>query len=254
MWSGVIERLNKDTGYRREFESVFGTLPTQDTVGRALATFLRTLLCGDSIHDRALKAQTTRQGKTLDVADYEKALPAGWVDDLGADRKGQKPAQLAAELHAGYQLFHNLNRDRPANCVLCHAGPLFTDGRFHNIGIGFSGRSDEPLGRIARVPVGRKDYLQMGAWKTPTLRSLSRTGPYFHDGYNDSLRSVITYHVTGGHWNSYLALELRDPNKPEDTRDLGLTVEEIRALELFLLALDGTAVDPIMRSWPRNLP
>jgi len=246
VWGGVIGRLDNSPSYRRQFQSVFACPPTQDTLGRALATYLRTLLCGDSLYDRARKEQANHRGPTLDVADYEKVIPAGWAVTVG--REGKTIPQVAAELHRGYQLFYNLDRNRPANCVLCHPAPLFSDGGFYNLGVGFRGTSDEPLGRFAHVPVGHKTYLQRGAWKTPSLRSLGRTGPYFHNGSGERLEDVIEFHAAGGRYNSYLALELRDPLNPLREWRLGLASEDVGALALFLQSLNGQDVDPILKT------
>ena len=128
------------------------------------------------------------------------------------------------------------------------SAPLFTDGSFYNLGVGFRGTPDEPLGRFANVPVGHKTYLQRGAWKTPTLRSLERTGPYFHNGSGERLEEVVEFHAVGGRYNSYLALELRDPLNPLRQWHLGLAPEDVRALALFLRALNGQDVDPILKT------
>src|SRR5262249_44723789 len=60
IWSGVVKRLRDNNDYVRRFRKVFGTLPTQDSIGKALATYLRTVLCGRSVYDFALDAS---QGK-----------------------------------------------------------------------------------------------------------------------------------------------------------------------------------------------
>src|SRR5262249_19885179 len=53
-WGGAVRRLRESPKFNKQFDHVFGTNPTQDAVGKALATYLRTLLAGDSLHDRAL--------------------------------------------------------------------------------------------------------------------------------------------------------------------------------------------------------
>ena len=73
-----------------------------------------------------------------------------------------------------------------------------------------------------------------GAFKTPTLREISRTAPYMHDGSLGTLEDVVEYYDRGGNRNSGLDPELRL---------LKLTDAEKRALAAFLLALTGTVVE-----------
>src|SRR5262249_8326159 len=123
-WGGVVVRLLEDRAYRERFHNAFGASPSQDTVGKALAAYLRTLLCGDSLHDRALAAQAARKGAQLEKADYEKVLDADALKALG--REGKAPAEVADELMHGYRVFHDLDVERrekklpPTNCAVCH--------------------------------------------------------------------------------------------------------------------------------------
>jgi cytochrome c peroxidase len=243
VWGGAIGRLKGQLAYHQQFLEVFGTPPTQDALGRALATYLRTLLCGNSLVDRA------RHGDSLRVSDFVQILDDAALRTL--DRAGKTKAQVAAELHEGQRLFFNLDSNKPANCALCHSGANFTDDGFHNLGVGLTEeQADLPLGRFAHLPVGHKDALLRGAFKTPTLRGLPRTGPYFHDGQTASLEEVIRFHAQGGRWNPSLDPLLREPNNRFQRRRLNLTEDDVRALALFLRALDGSTVDPIFRSPP----
>jgi cytochrome c peroxidase len=70
-----------------------------------------------------------------------------------------------------------------------------------------------------------------GAFKTPTLREIERTGPYMHDGSLRSLEEVIEFYDRGGNPNPHL-----DP----EIRPLGLAPAEKAALAEFLRSLDGT--------------
>jgi len=248
VWGGVIRRLNEKERYRREFGEVFGTLPTQDAVGKALATYLRTLLCGNSLNDRARRAQVERGGASLEVGDYEKVLTLADLKALGREEK--KVQHVAAELHDGYRLFHNLARNRPANCVLCHGGATFSDNGFHNLGVGLTRDPEVLPARFANLPIGLKQHNLYGAYKTPTLRSLPRTGPYLHNGEQMSLEAVVEFHATGGTWNPYLDPLLLEPDNPAQKRDLHLGKEDVQALTLFLRALNGQDVDPLFKTPP----
>ena len=192
VWSGVIARLRKKPIYHEQFNRVFGKPAseedgaekaniTQDTVGRALASHLRTLLSGDSLHDRAVQEQNRKHSPPLQAAHYEAVLDDAALAELGHDKA--KKTETAAELMHGYRLFHGLDKTRPLmNCSRCHLGRTFTDNEFHNLGIGFMSRPGKESGRFAQVPIGQKNRYLIDAYKTPTLRHLPRTSPYFHDG------------------------------------------------------------------------
>ena len=112
-----------------------------------------------------------------------------------------------------------------ANCFRCHVGFNFTDEAYHNIGVGFDAPSPD-VGRYAIT----KEPAHLGTFKTPTLRDVALTGPYFHDGSTATLEEVIEYYDSGGIDNQQL-----------DTRIgvLNLTPLEKRDLLEFLHALTG---------------
>ncbi len=156
-WGGVVRRLRASAEYQRRFPEVFGNEPTQDAVGKALATYLRTLLAADSVYDRAVAAQKAENAAELKAEHCEKAL-----DDASLKRLGFDPAargEAAKKIYRGYRLFHDLE-ERKTGCAACHGGGEFTDGEFHNLGVGFTAPEPgkEP-GRFASLPLGRKDAL-----------------------------------------------------------------------------------------------
>lgn len=107
-----------------------------------------------------------------------------------------------------------------AQCVNCHNGPLFTDGGFHNVG------APPPSADKTRIDIGRSQGAQqvkqdefrcgskwsdatkcdelrflnpkfedfLGAFKTPTLRNVAQTAPYFHAGQFATLDEVLTFY------------------------------------------------------------
>lgn len=249
-WSGVIHRLRDKPAYHMQFNTVFGKPAsekegkeqaniTQDTVGRALAAYLRTILAGDSIHDRAVRAQLQKQSPTLKAEHYEAVLDEAALKELG--RGTAKKADVAADLMRGYLLFYNRDETRPLmHCYRCHSGRTFTDNAFHNLG-----RPGERGGRFAQVPVGGKDRHLIDAYKTPTLRNLLRTGPYFHDGKRNRLREVVEFYNLGAQRNNYLDPELL--RKDGRTRLLDLNETDINALTLFLAGLGGE-VDRVIKT------
>jgi cytochrome c peroxidase len=241
VWGGVIGRLQNGR-YRYQFIDVFGTPPTADAVGKALATYLRTLLAGNSLYDRATWSQT-RAGVERTVL-LEGLLNDTVLAELG--RSGAKKADVARELDQGHRLFFNIGDTRRANCVACHSGSQFTDGGFHNLGIDPEPAPGKETGRFAVVGVGQKDRYLIGAYKTPTLRSLLRTAPYYHDGSAADLATVVRHHAQRHRFLDPEMLDERDRVRGDDLRD-----EEVEALVLFLHALNGEDVAGVV--WDRSL-
>lgn len=81
-----------------------------------------------------------------------------------------------------------------AGCANCHNGPTLSDGRFHNLGLSYFNRKLEDLGRYGVTA----DAQDAGRFLTPSLRHLSRTGPYMHNGVFPSLEGLINLYGAGG--------------------------------------------------------
>lgn len=111
-----------------------------------------------------------------------------------------------------------------AECAKCHSAPNFTDDGFHNLGLASFGEKDADLGRYGQVPL----RLMKGAFKTPTLRDIERTAPYFHDGSARTLREVVEHYNKGGEVKTNL-----DPNM----HPLNLSDQEVDDLVAFMRAL-----------------
>jgi len=178
----LTDRLNKIEGYRQQFQKIFGTDATPEAVAKALASFERTILSGNAPYDRF--------------------------------KAGDKTA-LSESAQRGMNIFFN-----KAFCSACHAGPNFTDGAFHNIGVGMD-KKDPDVGREAIS----KMLGDRGAFKTPTLREIARTAPYMHDGSLKTLEDVIEYYRKGGNPN---------PQLDEEIFPLKVTEEEKKDLITFL--------------------
>jgi cytochrome c peroxidase len=122
---------------------------------------------------------------------------------------------LTAEEAWGLRLFAG-----KGECTTCHLGPLLTDNGFHNVGVaGDDPGRPEPLG----------DRGVRATFKTPSLRDVARTAPYFHNGSAATLEDVIAHYVRGGEAGAPQA---------RDIHPLPLTPEEQRALVAFLRALE----------------
>ena len=127
-----------------------------------------------------------------------------------------------------------------ARCANCHFGPLLADGRFHNLGIAFFGEPSEDLGRYA-VTGQNSDA---GRFRTASLRHVSESAPYMHNGLFRTLEGVINLYDRGGgetwtrnttevHRPPYLATARKSPQ----LRPLQLSDDEKAALLAFLKTL-----------------
>ena len=217
------------------------TPPTQDAVGKALATYLRTLLADDSVHDRAVRVTGGRTRPAARRRPLRKGARRGRAEEAGLGGASRRPTRRSGYTE-GYRLFHDLEEHK-AGCVRCHGGREFTDGGFHNLGVGFQGRfrAGPGAGPIRLAAAGREGPALIGAYKTPTLRGLLRTGPYFHDGSAATLEEAVRFHTDGGRLSAYLDRDLLPRDVPS---------AEFADLILFLRALEGTEVDPAVGPAP----
>lgn len=238
VWPGFVDKLSR-AEYRSAFEYAFGQWPTADSAAKALATYMRTLLSGDSVYDRAEAHKLARKGTSLEAQDFELALP-----------RSQRTRFAAESLKKGYDIFNGSGR-----CNKCHFDTLFTDHGFHNMGIGDSGAPVTPgkePGRFAVVPYGLKDRQLIGAYRTPTLRNLPVTGPYMHDGKIATIKDVVQNYSTGiqRETNTYL-----DPKMMKDEQEafrLNFSPLEMADLEAFLRSLQGGDVPEFFIAPPRK--
>lgn len=183
-------------GYQKQFAAVFGTEgATAENIARAISAYERTLICDTTAFDRYAEG------------------------DKGA---------LTAKQKRGLELFSG-----NAGCQTCHSPPHFSsaftasEGTYYNLGIGTQGKAkvDVDPGRQAVT----KDAKDWANFKVPTLRNISKTAPYFHDGSVATLEQAVRLVASGGHANENLTSFIRDR---------GLGDADISALVAFLGALD----------------
>jgi len=195
--AGVEAAVQAIRGYGRYFAEAFGDDRIQiDRIAEAIAAYEATRMSGNSAYDR-------------------------W--DAG------DPRALDEKQRQGFRIFFG-----KAACNQCHLGANLTDSRFHNLGVGWrkpapgadpaSGFADPGRARVT----GK--VADTGAFKTPTLRDVSRRAPYMHDGSVATLRDVVLLYDRGGIVNPWLS---------PDVKPLHLTPAEVDALVAFLGALDG---------------
>lgn len=184
----MIAKMKMISGYRKLFDEVFHGEITEQNIGKAIASFQRTLISGNSPADRF---------------------------DFGGEEQA-----LTDSAKRGLELFRG-----KARCTRCHSGFNFSDEKFHNLGIGWDTNTVD-LGRYMVT----KNPEDIGAFKTPTLREISRTAPYMHDGRFGTLEEVVDFYNRGG---------IKNPHLDNTLIPLELTAEEKRDVVAFLRSLNG---------------
>jgi cytochrome c peroxidase len=201
----MIAKVSAMQGYAPYFREAFGSDDiTQERIAAALSDYVRTRMSGNSPYDRWSYA--------------------------GDGAAMSEQAKRGSEL-----FFFN------ARCAQCHAGFNFSDGRFHNLGVGWdpATRAFKDEGRFAIS----HDQRDRGRFKTPALRDVARHAPYMHDGSLATLRDVVEFYNRGGAPNPHLSGRIRP---------LGLTPQDVDALVAFLEALNGEGYqDQAPRKFPR---
>ena len=225
----ILKICRSDPEYKAAFKAVFGKSGagiTMTEVTRAIAAFERTQISGNSPFDR-------------------------WYfgGEAGALTEAQK---------RGFALFINEGR-----CVSCHVveqtQAIFTDNRFHNVGVGINDIQGEVPGlakaflkaeatasevdvkvltdartsELGRFAVSR-GFDDVGSFKTPTLRNVAVTAPYMHDGSKKTLRDVMVHYNNGGATNEGDSV---NDFLAGGIRPLNLTDEQIDDLVAFMEAL-----------------
>jgi cytochrome c peroxidase len=218
----AMASVKTDPAYQALFQKAYGRAPNYDDLGRAIASFERTLIFLDAPFDR---------------------FAAG-------DLKALSPAA-----QRGLDLFNG-----KARCVSCHminsSNPLGTDNQFHNIGVSARKQNFETLAAQAlnvlnknnnpkeldklaietdMSELGRflvtKNRGDIGAFKTEQIRNVGLTAPYMHDGTLKTLWDVVDHYNKGGETNSYL---------DGGIEPLNLSENEINDVVAFLFALTDT--------------
>lgn len=166
------------------------------------------------------------------IASYERTIVSNsspfdkWV-------KGNKNAMSKQQVR-GFKLFTG-----KAQCDTCHSAPNFTDDGFHNLGLASWGQKNPDMGRYAQVPL----KLMKGAFKTPTLRDVALTAPYFHDGSAATLTDVVEHYSKGGIVKTNLS-----PNMQE----LKLSEQEKADIVAFMQALTSPTKTVTLPELPLN--
>lgn len=185
--SELIKELNADADYPKLFNKVFGRTINQSDIVKAIAQFERTLISANSKYDKYIRKESD--------------------GILNADEL--KGLELAEKF-----------------CFACHATPLLTDNLYHNNGIDNDFTDDTEL----MIKKGRfrvtDNPLDLGKFKTPTLRNIEKTAPYMHDGRFATLEKVVDHYSNGVLDSPTLASNLKQNGK------LGFSLSETEKIQL----------------------
>jgi len=221
----VVDKVRRLPGYAEQFRQTFSEEVSVATLGKALASYERTLLSANSPFDR-------------------------W--HFAGDR-----AAVSDQVKAGFKIFTGKGQ-----CFACHTiskeAALFTDQGFHNTGAAQLQLIPEKTvdvnlggGLVVQMPRAQVDEIltppskdlgryeitldptDLWRYKTPSLRNVALTAPYMHNGALLTLEEVIEYYDRGG-----TGAEGQDPR----ISSLHLTFEEKKTLLAFLRSLTGDNV------------
>ena len=229
------------------------------------------VILGDKIYQKYFYAAFRESGRDVTMTHVLQAIASFERTQVSGDSRfdryhfGGETNALTVQEKRGLAVFLGNGR-----CVSCHTieqdHALFTDHRFHNIGVGVNELGDKivPLARaflVARTQGVDVDVAvltdpdtshlgrfavngamsDLGAFKTPTLRNVALTPPYMHDGSLKTLQDVMTHYNNGGalRKNQKITVFLSGGMRP-----LNLTDAEMDNLVAFMEALNSPRFEP----------
>jgi cytochrome c peroxidase len=188
--------LAKIKGYKPLFEAAYGKEPIKaEQVNSAIAEYMRTFVCNDTAYDQFA---------------------------------GGKKDALSEQQQKGFDVFMGKGK-----CFTCHAPPYFSSamatdgGAYFNVGIGTKDVPEDKVD-VGRMKVSNQES-DWAAFKPPSLRNITKTPPYFHDGSVAKLEDAVKLMASGG---------IANKNKNPLVTDTKLTDEELADLVAFLGALE----------------
>ncbi|TGL33495.1 cytochrome-c peroxidase [Leptospira perdikensis] len=169
IWNGLMERLLLIPEYLVLFQNAYPGVQSSELK-----------------FSHAVNALGEFTGHFWDTTDSSNWDLSPWNRYLDGDNSA-----LNGKAKSGAFLFYG-----KAGCHRCHSGSLMTDQKFHNLGVpqfgpGFG--SDSPLDKGRSGVSGNPNDVY--AFRTPSLREVSYTAPYFHNGTYTSLKDVIRHHL-----------------------------------------------------------
>ncbi len=218
------ERIKQDPVYLEMFEAAGYGEPSNGSVRKAIPEYLKTLISKNAPFDTGSMSESATRGQAL------------------FEGKG--------------------------GCISCHSGPRLTDDAAYNTGVPNNPEIwSDPMrhmtyaafaqfmgvenymnvrrdvgAQIIRNPIDRSD---VGTFNTPTLRELTYTAPYMHNGMIATLADVVAFYNAGGG---------EDANKDERIKPLDLSADEQADLVAFLEALSGDPLTGPEYVWEDKIP
>lgn len=179
----------------------------------------------DPVYQKMFKRVFPKEGITVNtltkaIATFERTIVSGksrFDEWIAGDT-----SKLSDEEAKGFRIFLD-----KGNCAICHNGFNFSDNSFNNIGI--------DNGDIGREAVKKRSFWH-GAFKTPTLRNIANSDPYFHDGSVKTLHEAVKICAQGGR-------DKNATNKANMLIDKHLTEIEIEKIVKFLNTLNEPVPD-----------
>ena len=167
-WREVVVRLRRHTDYPSMFRKAFGI---------------------------ENKAQITKELAAKALAQFERSIVSSGRSKYDLVVEGAEV--FTDEELVGHNIFFDVDPDitRHAECGHCHNAPLFTTNEFINNGI--DNVDTDPLKDLGKEEVTGLTF-DRGVFRIPTLRNISSSGPFMHDGRFLTLDETIDHYITGG--------------------------------------------------------
>jgi cytochrome c peroxidase len=215
-WDGRAKTLEGQALAAWKLANMGAKDPMADKVQDAVIARINAVPSYQAQFKKVFNAPADEKNVTQALATYMRTIVSrdtAWDKFTAGDTSAMSDAAKR-----GWQTFQE------AKCINCHRGVLFTDLSYHNVGIG--SKDEKPdVGRFTVT----KEEKDTGAFKTPTLRDVARSAPYFHDGSVATLQEAVTLMAKGGVPNKFIdKTNLADRKlKPEQIADV---VEFLNAL------------------------
>lgn len=214
---GVIKTLRRTEGYDMQFKKIYKGV-TVASIGDAVASFVRVIVADASPYDHHKAFETLEKEDPVELKSSDPELFQKY-QRLKVAREANPMSDSARN---GMVLFYGMDK---AWCIGCHASPALTDNMFHNIGVAMQDKTPD-AGRY--LVTGEKS--KRGAFKTPSLRNVTLTAPYMHDGRFKTLKEVLKYYGTE---------KFKNPHLDSRFEKLRLTDAEQADLVEFIKACNG---------------
>lgn len=203
MWDGRFETLE---------DQVLEPITNSDEMNMTIDSVL-SFLKKDAEYSEAFARAYPSQGLTIKtlsmaIASFERTIIS---KDSDFDRwvRGDRFAMTESQIN-GFEVFIDSEK---GNCEICHSPPNFSDDGFHNIGLS-TNKVFADNGRYEIVPI----RVMKGAFKTPTLREIQLTKPYFHDGSAETLAAVLEHYVSVDNKNNTFSPSLKRAKMSESEK------------------------------------